>query len=128
MPVILTLRRQRQEDHSLEVSLDYIAIFFLRTKASLAWWRSIHTILAIGRLRQGGYKFIASLGYNRKPSEKMKQSPKAGELFSSSPIQVSSGEAHTPGQGTGVLCADPLGCFYSCEMGHILNLGTNLKA
>jgi len=90
----------------LEPSLDYIAMFCHRAKASLVLVE--HTYKSSNwKAEAGGYKLISILGYNRKPFDKMKQSPKSGDPFSSSPIQVSSGKAHTPGQVTGVLCADP---------------------
>lgn len=99
MPAILTLRRWRQEDQNLEPSLDYIAMFCHRAKASL--------VLVEHTYKSSNWKAEAG-GYNRKPFDKMKQAPK----FLSYPSVL--GEGTHSRSGDRVLCADPPGFLPHC--------------
>lgn len=93
----------------MEASLDYRAIFCQNKPQPLppswAWW-STSIILA----EAGGYKFIANLNYNRKPTDKMKESIKAGDAFSCCPIQASAGKVHTL-RVRGQWCLSPKLCL-----------------
>lgn len=128
MPVTLTLRRQRQEGSHFGGQSGLYSYILSQNKSLLGLMEQTYNSSNL-KAEAGGYKFIASLGYKRKPFDKMKQSLKAGELFSVSPIQVHSGKTHTlQGRGQGAVCRPPwlcapkLDCSYSREMGHSLNL------
>lgn len=106
MPVILTLRRQRQTGSQFGGQSGLYSYILSQNKSLLGLVEQTYNSSNL-ETEAGGYKFIASLGYKRKPFDNMKQSLGSPSAPLSSKCTQGRHTHSRSGEGGGGLCADP---------------------